>query len=301
MKSIVPIKTYSMMHLLNRFPGQGLVNQSLALLSLVGLGAPGWAAEGQNPPIQTYRIESPFQHEATNVRVLLPDDFEQKKRYQVLYVLPVLAHDEHRHGDGLGEVMKYGYHNTHQLICVAPEFTSKPWFADHSSNRGRQDESHLLKIVLPFIDKKFPTQTGKKGRLLLGFSKSGWGAFTLLLRNPDVFYRAAGWDSGIRVDTGPLEEEDRANRIAENFGSESNFEAYRISSLLKKGGPLWSDEARLFYYNTEGTRAEGGVEIHRLMVASGLPHRYLFEPIRPHRWDSGWIPQAVEFLVEEIN
>ena len=55
----------------------------------------------------------------------------------------------------------------------------------------------------------------------------------------------------------------------------------------------------LFYYNTEGTRAIGGAMLHQQMVELQIPHRYLFEPHIPHRWDSGWIPKAVEFLVQD--
>jgi hypothetical protein len=253
----------------------------------------------KSPHIQSYQIESPFQHNSTTVRILLPDDFDAAKTYKVLYVLPVVANDERKYGGGLSEIIKYNYHNTHQLICVAPEFTSKPWYADHSDNKGRQDESHLLKTILPFVENKFPAIKTKEGRLLMGFSKSGWGAFTLLLRNPDVFYKAVGWDSGIRVDTGSIDEEDRARRIKEYFGSRSNFENYRISSLIKSRGKLLGNEERLFYYNTEGIRAKGGAELHRQMVEAGFTHRYVFEKIRKHRWDSGWIPLAVEFLAED--
>ncbi len=255
--------------------------------------------ERRSPDIQSYRIESPFQSNSTTVHILLPDDYDVEKSYRVLYVLPVVANDERKYGDGLLEIMKYNYHNTHQLICVAPEFTSKPWYADHSDNQGRQDESHLLRTILPYVDKKFPTLKTKEGRLLIGFSKSGWGAFTLLLRNPYVFYKAAGWDPGIRVDTGPIDEEDRANRIKEYFGSRSNFENHRISNLSKSKGKLLGSQERLFYYNTEGIRAQGGVELHRQMVEAGFSHRYVFEKKRKHRWDSGWIPLAIEFLVRD--
>lgn len=148
------------------------------------------------------------------------------------------------------------------MICVAPGFTSKPWYANHDLNPQKQDESHLLKTVIPFIEKRYPAQTDVRGRLLLGFSKSGWAALALLLRNPSMFYRAAAWDSGIRVDTGPIEEAERAERIPREWGSLENFEANRLSSLIKTRGKELGDEARLFYFNTEGTRAIGGVEIH---------------------------------------
>ncbi len=247
----------------------------------------------------TDQIWSPYQAGKTRLRILLPDDFDLRQTYRVLYVLPVHEDGIEKHGDGLVEIKKHGFHNQYQLICVAPGYTSQPWYADHDLNPNKQDESHLLKTVIPFIEKRYPVQADAQGRLLIGFSKSGWGAATLLLRNPSVFYRAAAWDPGIRVDTGPIEEDQRAERIAREWGSRENFEANRLSNLIKTRGKELGDEARLFYINTQGTRGMGGVEIHRLLVEHDIPHRYLMEPYRKHAWDSGWIPAAMEFLVAE--
>ena len=153
--------------------------------------------------------------------------------------------------------------------------------------------------MLPFIEDKYAVLKDKKGRFLVGFSKSGWGAITLILRNPGLFYKVAGWDVGIRVDTGPISEEEREERIKRIFGDRQTFEAYRISNLLKERGRDLGEENRIFYYNTGGKRAYGGMEIHKLMLELEIPHHYLFEPQRKHRWDSGWIPIAVEFLLNE--
>jgi S-formylglutathione hydrolase FrmB len=248
---------------------------------------------------ETHLLESPYQADKTTLRVLLPDDLEAGKRYRVLYVLPVHEDGEHRHGEGLVEIKKLGYHNSHGLICVAPSFTSEPWFADNDLNPKMHDESHMLKTVLPFVEELYPVQTNVEGRLLIGFSKSGWGSLSLVLRNPDVFFKAAAWDTGIRVDMGPIEESDRAERIEKIWGTVKNFNTYRISNLIRTRGSDLGDKARLFYFSTEGRRAVGGVRIHQLLVEHEIPHRYVFEPNRVHRWDTGWIPDAVAFLVKE--
>ncbi len=270
---------------------------SLIVISLLGATA-FTAPKVDENGFRIHVVDSDYQSGETTIRVLLPDNFVADKSYRVLYVLPVIEHDNRRHGDGLMEVRKHGFHNEHDLICVAPEFTHMPWYADHDINPHMRDESHLLKVVLPFIEKTYPAIPSRSGRLLMGFSKSGWGAFTLLLRNAEVFHKAAGWDTGIRVDTGPIEETDREERIQLNFGTAANFERYRISTLIKERGETLGSDSRIFYYNTEGRRAAGGVIIHQLMVEEGVPHRYVYEPKREHRWGSGWIPQAVAFLVE---
>ncbi len=265
---------------------------------LIGITLPAWSAEVDETSFETHWIESPYQGKETSLRVLLPDHMETGKQYPVLYVLPVHEDGLRNHGDGLVEIQKHNYHNKYQVICVAPAFTTKPWFADHDLNPQKQDESHFLKTVIPFVEKHYPVQTEKEGRFLIGFSKSGWGAIALLLRNPDLFQKAVGWDIGIRVDRGPIEEDDRAERIAREWGSVENFEANRLSNLVKTRGKELGDEARLFYYSTEGKRAIGGVEIHRLLVENEVPHRYVVEPHRRHAWDTGWIPEAVAFLFE---
>lgn len=252
--------------------------------------------------VRTHQLKSPYQEKETSLRILLPDDFKKGGHYRVLFVLPVHEDGEHKHGDGLLEMQKANVHNRHQLICVGPAFTSKPWYADHDQNPGKMDESHLLKTVIPFIEKNYPVRTDQKGRLLIGFSKSGWGALTLLLRHPEVFHKAAGWDIGIRVDTGPHDEKFiQGDKIQENFGSNENFERYRISTLLKtRGKDLGIEEVRLFYFSNDNeVRAPGAAQIHQLMVEERIPHRYVMEPLREHHWASGWVPEALDFLLGE--
>lgn len=255
--------------------------------------------DGHSSAIRSHQLNSPFQAGDTTVRVLLPDQLDRSRQYRVLYVLPVVAGAERRFGDGLQQIRNHGLQNEHRLICVAPEFTAAPWFADHDSDPKKRDESHLLKTVLPFVEQSYPALPQAQGRLLIGFSKSGWGAISLLLRNPQTFHRAAAWDTGIRIDMGPITDQERSARIARDFGSRENFEQYRLSASLRRRGHLLGEEPRLFYYNTEGKRAMGGAALHRLMVELNIRHRYVLEPQRRHRWDSGWIPEAVQFLVTD--
>jgi hypothetical protein len=152
------LPTYSTMQLLTRIP---------ALFSVFCFGVTSiWAVEKDEDGFLLHWLESPYQAKETSLRVLLPDRMEVGKRYRVLYVLPVHEDGLKNHGDGLIEVKKHNYHNTHQLICVAPAFTTKPWFADNDLNPQKQDERHFLKTVIPFVDDNYPTQANMEGRLL---------------------------------------------------------------------------------------------------------------------------------------
>ncbi|MCA9204631.1 MAG: hypothetical protein KDA59_16370, partial [Planctomycetales bacterium] len=135
-------------------------------------------------PFRVHSIRSPYQSGETRVSVLLPRDYDMDRTYRVLYVLPVEAGDGRRWGDGLEEVRRAALHERFQLICVAPTFSQLPWYADHPTDKTVWQESYLLKSVIPLVEKQYSTRGDQQGRLLVGFSKSGWGAMTLLLRNP---------------------------------------------------------------------------------------------------------------------
>src|SRR5262245_3682456 len=178
-------------------------------------------AKSDDNGILIHTVECKHQDKPTTIRVLLPAGLEKDRRYPVLYVLPVEAGDGTRYGDGLLEVKKLGLHDRHGLVCVQPTFARLPWYADHPTDKGIRQESYLLEVVVPFVEGKYPVLAKPEGRLLLGFSKSGWGAFSLLLRHPDVFGRAVAWDAPLDMD--------KAGKFGSGdiFGDDENFQKYR--------------------------------------------------------------------------
>ncbi len=238
-----------------------------------------------------HTVRSEYQSGPTRIKVLLPDPLEEGRRYPVLYVLPVEAGEGTRWGDGAAEVKKHDLANRHGLICVLPTFSQLPWYADHPTDPGIRQESHFLRVVVPAVERRYPAIAKPEGRLLLGFSKSGWGAFSLLLRNPQMFGKAAAWDA-------PLAE-DRPARFGMGpiFGPQENFERYRISALLTKQADALRGKPRLVLTGYDNFRSHH-VETHKRLVALGIPHTYRDGPRRDHHWHSGWLPEAVDLLMD---
>ena len=238
-----------------------------------------------------HTVTSPCQAGETKIRVLLPDRLEEGKRYPVLYVLPVEAKDESRYGDGLLEAKKHDLHNKYGVICVAPTFSHLPWYADHPSDPEIRQETYLLEVVLPFVERTYPARSEPAARLLVGFSKSGWGAWSLLLRHPDVFGRAAAWDAPLLLDkpgrygSGPI------------FGTEENFEQYEIVRLLKSRGKSLGEDPRLVLTGYGNFKSHHD-RAHALLIENEVPHIYVEGEFRKHDWHSGWLPEAVELLLD---
>lgn len=240
---------------------------------------------------RVHNIESSFQAGRTQLKVLLPDRLGQGKQFPVVYVLPVEARNENRYGDGLLEVKRRDLQNKYQAIFVAPTFSHLPWYADHPTDLHVRQETYFLKVVLPSIEKQYPVQTNADGRFLLGFSKSGWGAFSLLLRHPDVFGKAAAWDAPLM--------KDKPDQFGMEgiFGTQENFEKYQIIQLLKRHAAELRDGNRIILSGYDYFRKQHQ-QTHEVMGALRIPHEYRDGPERKHDWHSGWVEEAVGLLFQ---
>lgn len=272
---------------------------TLAIVVYAGTAAavepPGSLAEegpGTRSGIRVETLASEFQAGPTEIRVALPSALRPGVRYPVVYVLPVEARSEARYGDGLREVERRGLPDALQAIFVAPTFSQLPWYADHPSNPQVRQETHLLKVVLPHVESRYPARTDRAGRLLLGFSKSGWGAFSLLLRHPDLFGKAAAWDAPLMMDA--------PGRFGSGaiFGTAENFEAYRVASLLDRRAPALRNHTRLILLGYGNFRNDHE-RAHALMETLNIPHVYRDGPKRDHVWESGWVPEAASLLLRQ--
>ncbi len=237
-----------------------------------------------------HTVESDFQEKPTEIRVLLPDKPDPEKTPRVLFVLPVEAARESKYGDGLAEVKRCGLHNKHGLICVAPTFAHLPWYADHPTDKAIRQESFFVRVVVPFIDRTYAAHADKPTRLLLGFSKSGWGAWSLLARHPDLFDKAAAWDAPLDMQRFDL------YGAAQVFGTQDHFETYRVLPALLNCPDLKAASPRLVLTGYDNFRSHHETA-HRLLDEAKIPHVYRDGPKLKHVWNSGWIEEAVELLV----
>jgi hypothetical protein len=257
--------------------------------------APGhWisAAYQNSGGFTTYNISSPWQRGVTNFRVLLPAGYSASPAtpYRVIYVLPVEQNNNTTYGDGLSTVRSLGLQNSKNTIFVAPSFSDLPWYCDHSSNSQIWQESYFCRVVVPAIESMYPVLARPEGRLLLGFSKSGYGAFSLLLRHLDMFGRAYAWDAPFAMTT-PL------YGFGGILGSSQNFANYRMSTLLANAAPLLRGQPPRLFLEGYGIFQSDLRKTDQLMTQLGIPHVYLPGRGQTHRWQSAWVNDGVNLLL----
>lgn len=256
-------------------------------------------ARGESREIAISSVESPYQNGRQEIRVLLPDGYVETKRYRVLYVLPVEPGFQDQFGYGLGTLQRMGAHNLYDIIIVQMGFEKVPWFGDHASDSKIRQASFLTEFVVPFIEDRYSTLASPEGRLLLGFSKSGWGAFSLLLTYPDFFGYAASWDA-------PLCLSEFHFGMDKVFGTLPQLERYRPDLLLPKRKAFFRTKTRLVLMgeNLWGnmvpveTGRSHTQRAHELLEQEGIKHIYDDSLVAPHRWDSAWLAPVLEALLQ---
>ena len=253
-------------------------------------------ADARHTPVGLliHDVNSPLQAAPTKIRVLPPDKLDRSQRYPVVYVLPVEPLDETRFGDGLREVLTHKLHNQYQAIFVTPTFAHLPWYTDHPTDPQVRQESYFIDVVLPLVEKSYPVRPGLGGRYLLGFSKSGWGAFSLLLRHPDLFAKAAVWDAPLMM---PAPSDFGMGPI---FGTQANFARYQIGKLLQDRTAEVATGKRLILLG-HGNFVQQVQQAHELMTQLHIAHEYLDGPNRAHTWHSGWVLPAVQLLLADCG
>jgi glucose/arabinose dehydrogenase len=257
----------------------------------MSLGAATVDANG----VKSYPVTSEFQGPApTIVRVLEPTNPPPGTLRRFLYVLPVEAgvtNSGSLYSDGLEELRLLDVHNRYNLTLIAPSFHIEPWYGDHDNDPTRRLESFIVRDLVPFGD-SFATPGVIPQRWVLGFSKSGApGALGLILRHPNVFTAAAAWDAPAQFTNMSA-----FSGMAQNFGSELNFDRYEIPTLVIKNGEAFRTRNRIWISGDDSAWTSHMIQLHNQMTSAAVLHMWLAGGPRTHAWYSGWLEGAVAAL-----
>ncbi len=274
----------------------------LLLALLLPLGASSSSAEltvnswsTDTNGVTTYNVTSVYQgSDPTDVRVLEPDSPAPGKPHRFLHILPVEAEGGFTFGDGFELARLLGVHNTYNMTLVAPSFNVAPWFGDHVSDPDIRQESFMTQDILPWLndtDSNKAQEFQEGSHVLLGFSKSGNGALTLILRGVEKFAATAAWDAPLSV-TSPVAGGGTV------YGPDAHFDAnYNIPNLLATHAASFQTTKRLWLGGGNGNYWQTKMlAIRTLLDGHNLSYEFDNSTAFGHAWNSGWITPAVAFL-----
>ena len=254
--------------------------------------------------VEAVMLASEYQNGEQEIRVLLPDNYNGAKQYPVVYVLPPQGGLK-GYAKGFEVLKKMDAHNKYEFIVVTMSFEKEPWYGDHFENEKLRQASYVKEFLIPYIENKYSTFGTLEGRLLLGFSKSGWGSFSLILKYPDFFGYAASWDAPISFKTWTQPSTSRAGTytyrgMRDNYGSAEQLSLFRPDLNITKNGKYFREKTRLVLFGHAKFRIHND-KTHYWLNNAGIKHLYNNKIKCGHKWAPIWIEPALEFMKNTIE
>ena len=245
-----------------------------------------------NSVIIVHSVVSRYQKGKQKIRVLLPSNYCRKKKIRTLYVLPVETGSNSKYGDVLEILKKMNAHNKYNVIIVQPEFEKMPWYGEHPKNLKIRQESYFTDFVIPFIEKHYGAKAEKYHRYLLGFSKSGFGAFSIIFRNPVIIGFAAAYDAPFFFDSvGQF-------KMGSIFGNIKNFRLFCPDLCASKTGKSFKNKTRLVLSGGNQLWGRDVRQMRSVLKKHGVKHLFVNIAKTEHRWHKKWLKPVISKLLK---
>ena len=197
--------------------------------------------------------EAPAQPSALPVNVLLPDGYDPRRRYPVLYLL-------HGHGDSYwswfapknGDLVNTA--RGFPGIVVMPE-GGQGWYADwwNGGRRGEPGwESYHLRELIPLVERRLPIRRGRRWHAIAGLSMGGEATMYYASQRPGYFGSAAAFSPPVSIQRTewPAGFNTQGQDYATVFGDVGGFYATGHNPLALVENLRWT---RLFVGVGDGT------------------------------------------------
>lgn len=229
--------------------------------------------------VDTLAVYSAKMHKEVKNVVILPENYTEKNRYPVVYLL-------HGYSDNYAKWVKTvpsikSLATRYQIILVCPDGGYSSWFMDSPLDSTFQYETYITKELLPFIDNRYSTIPNRLDRAITGLSMGGHGALYIAIRNKKLFANAGSMSGGVdlRVST---KKYDIGKRIGEIESNQSEWDNRSVVNMVQS---LKNKELNLiidcgvddFFYQINAA-------LHRRLISLKIDHDYIERP-GIHNWD----------------
>jgi Tryptophan-rich Synechocystis species C-terminal domain/Putative esterase len=264
-------------------------------IGVAPLAPPQFVYEGTDANgAQVYDVTNALGLEPFAVRVLTPQEPSTDYPHSFLYALPVEPGlTQPTFGSGLDELESLDVEDQYNATIIEPIFPIDSWYADNPNDPSIDYETFMATYLPEWVDSHFST-TGTEQNLLVGFSKSGYGAVDLLLKHPSVFAAAAAFDFPADMAT----YDQAGSSSADDYGTEANFENnYQLtgSFINSLKAPFTTEDRLLISEGPDyGTQV---ADFDALLTSQGVMHTLSTAQTNDaHSWSGGWLSGAVAGL-----
>ncbi|HQU91932.1 MAG TPA: alpha/beta hydrolase family protein [Pyrinomonadaceae bacterium] len=255
---------------------------------------------GLTVEVREEKLESKLMSRAMPYRVILPVGYEtaseSNHRYPVIYLLHGLT----GHFNNWTDLTKLkDYASFPMAIYVTPE-GGDGWYTDSVSKASDKWESYIIQELIPEVDKKFRTNTGRDQRAIAGLSMGGFGALKFGLKYPDKFVLAGSFSGALGA--ADITEKSFPGAIGKTIdgifgpaGSDTR-KANDLFAIIRSTTPEKTKTIPFIYLDcgTEDFLFQNNRDFVSLLIEKKVPHEYRQLP-GAHEWKY-WDKQVQEFL-----
>jgi hypothetical protein len=231
----------------------------------------------------------------TVLRVLEPDSPAGGQPHRYVYLLPV-SEDDTDPVFPIEIAQAADWQNTYNITFLAPQFHSVPFLGNHPSDADLQYETYMVSHLREWARRNLD---GGGEHWLIGFSKSGFSALSLALRNPTVFDKCASWDL-LGADT-IYNGGDWQYNADDIYETQVNVYSYDPVTIAAAKKAPFQSTTRLMLWDDVGVFNADVTAIHTEFDAQGIKHYFLPRRTRMHAWDSGWLTEAIAGLADSTS
>ena len=206
--------------------------------------------------------------------VILPEG--KAGPFPVLYLLHGLSDDQTIWGQ---QVPVRDLVRDLPLIVAMPD-GGKGFYCDNPAPGGGQYESHVVRDVIGFMDRTFPTIASREGRAVAGNSMGGFGAFVLALKHPELFYAAVSHSGAMYFAHGQHPTGNDYVEALEAALPPGKYDLFRLAAAAHAGGNL---PALRMDCGVEDFLLEANRGFHAWLEEQSIPHEYAEHP-GGHDW-----------------
>lgn len=132
------------------------------------------------------------------VNVILPPNYDESKKYPVVYVLHGIFGNEHSMIDSNNKLIEISANlaadgKAKEMIIVSPDMYAKtdvnqqPGFTQEAISPYDNFINDLTNDLMPFIEETYSVLTGRENQAIVGFSMGGREALYICFTRPDLF------------------------------------------------------------------------------------------------------------------
>ncbi|MEO6849349.1 MAG: alpha/beta hydrolase family protein [Mucilaginibacter sp.] len=229
--------------------------------------------------VDTVSTTSTSMHEKIKAVVIIPDRYDTKVTYPVLYLLHGYSGNYADWITKAPEVKSLA--DTYDMIIVCPDGGPDSWYVDSPVKAGSMYETYVGTELPAWIDEHYSTIKNRAGRAITGLSMGGHGALFIAFRHQDIFGAAGSMSGG--VDLRPFPTQWNLDHVLGSYSQNPDrWDKYSVINLtyLLTPGSL----ALTFDCGSQDFFYQVNKNLHDKLLERNIPHDFTVRP-GGHTWD----------------